>query len=61
MTASEAIARAIARGECPEVLVGPEYPHCEAPNASHGQMEELIAFVCSHCGEGVKVEPAKVQ
>ena len=27
-------------------------PHCGAPNAS--MMDELIAYVCSHCGEGVE-------
>jgi hypothetical protein len=34
-------------------------PHCGAPNAS--MMDELIAYVCSHCGEAVEVEPPKVQ
>jgi len=34
-------------------------PHCGAPNAP--MMDELIAYVCSHCGEGVEVEPPKVQ
>jgi hypothetical protein len=34
-------------------------PHCGAPNSS--MMDELIAFVCSHCGEAVRVEPPRVQ
>jgi hypothetical protein len=34
-------------------------PHCGAPNAS--MMDELIAFVCRHCGEAVRVEAPKVQ
>jgi len=36
-------------------------PHCGAPNPNLGQMEEIIAFVCSHCGAGVQVEPPKPQ
>jgi hypothetical protein len=36
-------------------------PHCGAPNPNRGRMEEIIAFVCSHCGAGVEVEPPKVQ
>jgi len=35
-------------------------PHCGAPNVVTG-MEELLAFVCSHCGDSVKVESPKVQ
>jgi hypothetical protein len=35
-------------------------PHCGAPNVVTG-MEELIAFVCSHCGNSVEVESPKVQ
>jgi hypothetical protein len=34
-------------------------PHCGAPNAS--MMEELVAYVCRHCGEAIKVEPPSVQ
>jgi hypothetical protein len=36
-------------------------PHCGAPNPNHGRMEELIAFVCLHCGAAVHVEPPKIQ
>jgi hypothetical protein len=36
-------------------------PHCGAPNASFPGMTEVIAFVCLHCGMGVKVAPPKVQ
>jgi len=36
-------------------------PHCGAPNASLPGMTEVIAFVCLHCGMGVKVAPPKVQ
>jgi hypothetical protein len=35
-------------------------PHCGAPNGVPG-MEELFAFVCSHCGHSVKVVPPKIQ
>jgi hypothetical protein len=34
-------------------------PHCGAPNAS--DMDELFAFVCSHCGESVQVQRPNVQ
>jgi hypothetical protein len=34
-------------------------PHCGAPNAS--MMEELIAYVCRHCGEAVEAKPPKIQ
>jgi DNA-directed RNA polymerase subunit RPC12/RpoP len=36
-------------------------PHCGSPNPNLGRMEEIIAFVCSHCGTAVEVEPPKVQ
>jgi hypothetical protein len=36
-------------------------PHCGAPNAATPGMEELTAFICSHCGESVTVEPPKTQ
>jgi hypothetical protein len=36
-------------------------PHCGAPNPNLGRIEEIIAFVCSHCGAGVQVEPPKIQ
>ena len=36
-------------------------PHCGARNPNLGRMEEIIAFVCTHCGAGVEVEPPKVQ
>ena len=35
-------------------------PHGGAPNVVTG-MEELIAFLCSQCGNSVKVESPKVQ
>jgi DNA-directed RNA polymerase subunit RPC12/RpoP len=34
-------------------------PHCGSPSASHGLMDETMAFVCTHCGQGVTVEPPK--
>jgi hypothetical protein len=34
-------------------------PHCGAPNATT-MMDELFAFICTHCGETVKVEPPKI-
>lgn len=36
-------------------------PHCGSPNPNLGMMDEIVAFVCSHCGESVKVQPPKVQ
>ena len=36
-------------------------PHCGAPHSNPGRMEEIIAFVCSHCGAGVEVRPPKIQ
>jgi hypothetical protein len=36
-------------------------PHCGAPNVSRSGIEELFAFICSHCGESVSVEPRPVQ
>jgi hypothetical protein len=36
-------------------------PHCGAPNAATPGIEELIQFICSHCGESVNVAPPKVQ
>jgi hypothetical protein len=35
-------------------------PHCGAPNAATPGMEELTAFICSHCGQSVTVEPPKI-
>ena len=34
-------------------------PHCGTPHAS--MMDELFAFVCTHCGTSVTVDPPKVQ
>ena len=31
-------------------------PHCASWNPNFGRMEEIIAFVCLHCGAGVEVE-----
>jgi hypothetical protein len=36
-------------------------PHCGAPHASVPGMDELIGFVCLHCGNSVKVDRPKVQ
>ena len=36
-------------------------PHCGAPHAATPGMEEVIAFVCAHCGQSVTVEPPKIQ
>jgi hypothetical protein len=33
-------------------------PHCGAPNAAP-ELDEVFVFVCRHCGESVKVPPAK--
>ena len=34
-------------------------PHCGARNPNFGRMEEIIAFVCSHCGAAVEVVPPR--
>jgi hypothetical protein len=34
-------------------------PDCGAPHAAPAGMEEVIAFVCSHCGKGVEVPRPK--
>ena len=44
----------------PTIGPRPICPHCGAPNAAT-LMDELFAFVCTHCGESVKVEPPRVQ
>jgi hypothetical protein len=36
-------------------------PHCGAVNANQSRMEEIICFVCSHCGAAVEVKPPRVQ
>lgn len=36
-------------------------PHCGAPHPSWGQLDEIIAFVCSHCGAAVHLQPPKIQ
>jgi hypothetical protein len=36
-------------------------PHCGAPHAAPPVFDELLGFVCNHCGSSVKVEPPKVQ
>src|SRR5215471_11877110 len=35
--------------------------HCGAPNVSRSGMEELFAFICSHCGGSVSVEQPEVR
>jgi hypothetical protein len=36
-------------------------PHCGAPHAALPGMDELLAFVCHHCGHTVEVDKAPVQ
>jgi hypothetical protein len=36
-------------------------PHYGAPHAAPHGMEELIQFVCAHCGNSVEVAPQKIQ
>ena len=36
-------------------------PRCGALHAAPPSMEELIAFVCEHCGQSVSIEPPKIQ
>jgi hypothetical protein len=35
--------------------------HCGAPHAAPPGMKELIAFICTHCGESATVEPPQIQ
>ena len=35
-------------------------PHCGAPNATPPIFDEMIAFICLHCGNAVKVAPPKI-
>jgi hypothetical protein len=35
--------------------------HCGAPHAAPPVMEELIQFICAHCGQSVAVEQPKIQ
>jgi hypothetical protein len=39
----------------PKIGASVTCPHGGAPNASRG-MDDLFAFICTHCGEAVKVE-----
>jgi hypothetical protein len=36
-------------------------PHCGAPHTAPPGMDELILFVCAHCGSSVQVTPPKIQ
>jgi hypothetical protein len=36
-------------------------PHCGAPHATPPGMDELLAFVCHHCGDSVEVQKPPVQ
>jgi hypothetical protein len=46
----------------PRIGASVSCPHCGAPNAAPATaMEEHISFICSRCGESVKVKPPKVQ
>ena len=36
-------------------------PHCGAPHAAPPGFDELLGFVCNHCGRPVELEPRKVQ
>jgi hypothetical protein len=36
-------------------------PHCGASSPNLGRMEEIIAFVCSHCDAAVELESPKIQ
>jgi hypothetical protein len=44
----------------PRIAAQVNCPHFGAPNAVTG-MEEVFAFVCSHCGNTVEVKSPKVQ
>jgi hypothetical protein len=45
----------------PRVGTSVTCPHCGAPNAAAAGFEEHFAFICSHCGNSVEVQPPKVQ
>ncbi len=36
-------------------------PHCGAPHAAPPGMDEVLAFVCHHCGNSVEVPRSPVQ
>jgi len=36
-------------------------PNCGAPHAAPPGMDELLHFVCMHCGNSVEVKPPKIQ
>ncbi|HWF11499.1 MAG TPA: hypothetical protein VG297_23685 [Bryobacteraceae bacterium] len=36
-------------------------PHCGAPHSAPPGMEEVIQFVCAHCGNSVEVTPPTIQ
>jgi hypothetical protein len=45
----------------PRVGMRVRCPYCDAPHAAPPGTEELIQFICSHCGASVTVEPPKIQ
>jgi hypothetical protein len=46
----------------PRIGTSVSCPHCGAPHSAPATtMEEHICFVCSRCGEPVKVKPPQVQ
>ena len=36
-------------------------PHCGASHAAPTGIDELLHFVCAHCGNSVQVAPPKIQ
>jgi hypothetical protein len=45
----------------PKISARVTCPHCGAPHPNRSSMEEITAFVCSHCGAAVEAEPPKIQ
>jgi len=45
----------------PSVGVQVVCPHCGAPHAAPPGMDELLQFVCMHCGSSVEVKAPKIQ
>ena len=46
--------------EAPRMPTSATCPHCGAVHIEP-LLDELFAFVCSHCGKSVEVQPPKIQ
>jgi hypothetical protein len=43
-----------------EAVPAPTSPQINPASGRDSGMDELIAFICSHCGQSVTVEPPKI-